>query len=103
MDLLGVFGAAAWVVIGLGGTWFLVTGRKMVLGLPRDIREGRRLRVFGLATVALAVFVISQFLQSRSLFPYGAIAIGLFLAITLALSKNWRRKGRAPDAPAPEA
>jgi hypothetical protein len=102
MDLLGVFGAAAWVVIGLAGAWLMVTGRKMVYGLPRDIREGGRLRVFGLATVALAAFVISQFLQSRSLFPYGAIAIGLFLATALALSINRRSKGRAADVSTPD-
>src|SRR5450759_5203901 len=93
MDLLEILDGAAWVVIGLAGAWLLVTGRKMVYGLPRDIREGGRLRVFGLATVALAAFVISQFLQRRSFSPAGAIAIGLFLAITLALSINRRSKG----------
>lgn len=60
MGAAGLIGFLLWLVLGLAGAWLLVTGRKMVFGLPRDFREGWPVRVFGLACVLMAAFVTYQ-------------------------------------------
>jgi hypothetical protein len=100
VGVVEVLGVGIWAVLGVLGAWWLVTGRKVVFGLPRDIKEGWMLRGFGLAYVALASFLIFQ--ASRGLLsPEGAVLTYLFFAAALiaALGSRWkRRSGESPAA-----
>jgi hypothetical protein len=89
--VLEVLGVALWSVLGLAGAWLLLTGRKMVFGLPKSPREGWPLRAFGLAYLLLAMFLIYQ--ESRGSFsPDGVVFSYVFFAVALAvaLNRRWR-------------
>jgi hypothetical protein len=92
--LLEVLGGASWLALGLAGAWWLLTGRKMIFGLPENIRAGWPLRVFGLAYVLLAAFLIYQAFRG-SFTPDGVVFTYAFFAVALAVALNRRRKQRA--------
>jgi hypothetical protein len=99
---LQVLGIAAWVVFGLAGAWLLLTGRRLIYGLPREIKDGWPLRTFGLLYVLLAAFLIYQF--SRGSFsPDGVVFTYAFFAVALGVYLYGRRKPRAADVSTPEA
>jgi drug/metabolite transporter (DMT)-like permease len=90
VEMLGV---GLWALLGLAGAWWLVTGRKLIYDLPRGIKEGRFLRVMGLAYVLLAAFLIYMALHGS--FSAEAVVLGyLLFAVGLALALNRRRKER---------
>jgi hypothetical protein len=86
----GWIGAAVWLVLGLQALWFATTGRKGVFGLPRDYREGWRVRVFGLAILLLgAVNWIGAYLTSRGVhvrFPQLEGITATFIAVLIILA-----------------
>jgi hypothetical protein len=94
---LEVLGVALWAVLGLAGAWLLLTGRKMIYGLPKGINEGWPLRLFGLAYFALAAFLIYQAFHG-SFSPDGVVLAYAFFGIALALALNRRRKGKRAEA-----
>jgi hypothetical protein len=98
---LEVLGVGLWAVLGLAGAWLLLTGRKTIYGLPKDIREGWRLRVFGLAYFALALFLIYQAFRG-SFSPEGVVFTYAFFGIALVLALNRRRKAPPADAAGPQ-
>ena len=102
MGPAGVIGIVIWLFLGMGGVWLLVTGRKMLFGLPRDFREGWPVRVFGLAYVVMAALVgyggyrASQGLPVQGgidLFGLGAIAFSALLVVLSVLGHR-RTAGR---------
>lgn len=101
---MGLIGFALWLVLGLAGAWLLVTGRKMVFGLPRDYREGWPVQVFGLALVLMAAFVTYQsYRASRGLPVPGGIfyvyGIGGFTVLLVVLAVwGGRRMPRNTEA-----
>jgi len=94
---LVVLGVGLWGVLGLGGAWLLLTGRKTIYGLPKGVREGWPLRLFGLAYVALATFLIYQAFHG-SFSPDGVVLTYVFFGVALVLALNRRRKGKRADA-----
>jgi hypothetical protein len=103
MILVEVLGVVSWVVIGLAGAWFMATGRKVFYGLPRGIREGGPVRIFGLAYAALAGFLFFEWVHNGSFSPQGIIFTYVFFAIAIGVALWQSRKERAGDASAPEA
>jgi peptidoglycan/LPS O-acetylase OafA/YrhL len=104
MGAAGLIGFALWLVLGLAGAWLLVTGRKMVFGLPRDFREGWPVRVFGLAYMLMAAFVTYQSYRASQGSP---VPSGIFFvyiaggfAVLLVVLAVWggRRKARTTEA-----
>jgi len=86
-------GIAVWSVLGLGGAWLLLTGRRTIFGLPKGIREGWRLRLFGLLYFLIAAFLIFQ--ASRGSFsPEGIVFTYAFFAIALVVGLTQRQNTR---------
>ena len=104
MGAAELIGLLLWLVLGLAGAWLLVTGRKMVFGLPGDFREGWPVRVFGLAWVLMAAFVTyERYLASQgSPVPSGIFffyATGGFAVLLVVLSVwGGRRKARTTES-----
>lgn len=92
--MLEVLGVALWSVLGAAGAWFLLTGRRMVFGLPKSPREGWPLRAFGLAYFLLAAFLIYQALRG-SFSADGVVLTYAFFAVALAVTLSGRRRQRA--------
>ena len=101
MGTAGVIALVIWLLLGLAGAWHLITGRKMVFGLPRDFREGWPVRVFGLVNVLLAAFVAYQdYRLSQGLsvpggivFVYTSVTFAVLLVV-LAVLDHRRTAGR---------
>jgi drug/metabolite transporter (DMT)-like permease len=91
--VLEVLGVGLWAVLGLGGAWWLVTGRRLA-GLPRGYREGWPLRVMGLAYVLFPMFLVYEVLQG-SFAPESVIFSYAFFAVALGVYVYHRRKVRA--------
>ena len=86
-----MLGIALWSVLGIGGAWLLLTGHRTIFGLPKGIREGWRLRLFGLLYFLVAAFLIYQ--ASRGSFsPEGIIFSYAFFAVALVVGLTQRRK-----------
>jgi hypothetical protein len=66
----------------------------MIFGLPKDIREGWPLRVFGLAYFLTAVFLIYQ--AFRGSFSQDSVVLAYsFFAVALVVALNRRRTAQA--------
>jgi hypothetical protein len=98
---LEVLGVGLWAVLGLAGAWLLLTGRKMIYGLPKGIRDGWPLRLFGLAYFALAAFLIYQAFRG-SFSPDGVVLTYVFFGVALAVALSRRRKARRTEAGRPQ-
>jgi hypothetical protein len=93
-----VLAVAMWIPLGVFGIWLLVTGRRMIFGLPKGMKEGWQLRVFGLAYVVMAGYVTYRAIHDGTyaadavVFSYvGLIAVALF---ALYRRQKARRVGR---------
>jgi hypothetical protein len=94
MLLLEAMGIALWSVLGLGGVWLLLTGRRTIFGLPKGIREGWRLRAFGALYFLFAAFLIFQ--ASRGSFSPDAVVFAYaFFGVALVVALTQRQKHRA--------
>jgi hypothetical protein len=92
--VLEALGIALWSVLGLGGVWLLLTGRRTIFGLPKGIREGLRLRAFGALYFLLAAFLIFQ--ASRGSFSPDAVVFAYaFFGVALVVVLTQRRRQRA--------
>lgn len=94
MIVLQVLGVGLWTVLGLGGVWWLSTGRTL-FGLPKGRWKGSYLRVMGLAYVLLAVFLIYQVFHG-SFAPEGVVFSYALFAVAIAVYLYERRK--APES-----
>jgi len=99
MIVLEVLGVGLWAVLGLGGAWWLVTGRRLA-GLPKALREGWPMRVMGLAYVLFAVLLISQVFHG-TFYADGVIFSYAFFGVALGAYLYQRRKGRIGAGAAP--
>jgi hypothetical protein len=99
--VLEVLGVGLWAVLGLGGVWWLLTGRRL-FGLPKGRWEGWPLRVMGLAYVLLAGFLIYQVFHG-SFYADGVIFSYALFAVALAVYLYQRRKARTAESPAPDS
>ena len=101
MNTPGWIGLAVWLALGLCGAWWLITGRKMVFGLPRDFREGWPVRVFGLAyTVGAFLVAYGAYRAVRGqaipsvYIPFGMVLLAVVLVVLLV----WGGRRRATTA-----
>ena len=92
MAPLQILGVLAWVVLGLVGVWFLLTGRRFV-GLPRSVREGWRLRGLGLLWIAITGVLIDEAFHG-SYSAQGVVFTYVFVAVAVALYVYRRRTAR---------
>ena len=101
MVVLEVLGVGLWAVLGLGGAWWLLTGRKMIYGLPKGMKEGWPLRVMGSAYFLLATFLIYQAVHG-SVSADSVVGSYAFLAVAFAVYLSRRRKARIAEPTAPQ-
>ena len=101
MVVLEVLGVGLWTVLGLGGVWWLLTGRTL-FGLPKGRWKGSYLRVMGLAYVLLAAYLINQAFHG-SFYADGVIFSYAFFAVALGVYLYQRRKARTAESPAPDS
>jgi hypothetical protein len=94
MALLEVLGVGLWAVLGFAGAWVLITGRKLMYGLPKGIREGWPLRLFGLAYFAVALFLVYQALHG-SFSADSVVFTYAFFCVAGAVALSRRRKAPA--------
>jgi uncharacterized membrane-anchored protein len=98
--VLEVLALALWIPLGVAGVWFLATGR-MILGLPKGLKEGWQLRVFGLAYVLMAGYLTYRAIHDGSFSADGLVA-GYVPLVALVLVAIYRRqKARTKQATAP--
>jgi hypothetical protein len=93
VSMIEVLGVGLWAVLGLAGSWWLLTGRKTIYGLPKGMKEGWPLRVMGLAYVLVALFLIYQAFHG-SFAAEGVIFSYAFFAVALAVYLYQRRRAR---------
>jgi|ERR1700686_38913 len=88
-----------WIPIGVVGFWLLVTGRRMMFGLPKGLKEGRQLRVFGLAYVLAGGYFTYRATRDGS-FVVDGLVMGYAVLIVLALAGlyRWQKASRAGAA-----
>jgi hypothetical protein len=96
--VLEALGIALWSVLGLGGVWLLLTGRRTIFGLPKGIREGWRLRMFGALYFLIAAFLIFQasrgsFSPDAIVFAYGSLGVALVVVLTQMRKQRAGRTG----------
>jgi O-antigen ligase len=85
LDLVGL---VPWVALFVFGAWLVATGRRPISWLPEGIREGWRLRLYGLVCCAFGAFFLYRislggFSTEGIFFSYVALGVGLLTA--------WRR------------
>ena len=98
MLVLEVLALALWIPLGVAGVWLLATGR-LILGLPKWLKEGWRLRVFGLAYVLMAGYLVYRAIHDGS-FSAGGLVAGYVAVVALVLVAIYRRqKGRNSALP----
>jgi hypothetical protein len=92
---LEVLALALWIPLGLTGLWFFVTGRR-IFGLPKGLKEGSMLRVFGLIYFLMAGYVSYRAIRDGS-FAADGVVLGYALVIALGLTalNRWRKARRA--------
>jgi hypothetical protein len=96
--VLEVLALALWIPLGLVGLWFLVTGRKIIYGLPRGLKEGWQMRVFGLAYTLMTGYISFLAIRDGSVAADGVV-IGYVALIGVVLYALYRRqKARRAEA-----
>jgi hypothetical protein len=99
---LEVVALALWIPVGVTGLWFFVTGRR-IFGLPKGLKEGSMLRVFGLIYFLVAGYVSYLAIHAGS-FAADGLVLGYALVVALGLTvlNRWRKARRA-EAVGPRA
>jgi hypothetical protein len=97
--VLEVLGVGLWAVLGLGGVWWLMTGRRL-FGLPKGQWVGWPLRAMGLAYVLLAAFLINQVFHG-TFYADGVVFSYALFAVAIAVYLYQRRKARIAGTSAP--
>ena len=99
MVVLEVLALALWIPLGVAGVWLLATGRK-ILGLPKWLKEGWQLRVFGLAYFVIAGYLTYRAIHDGSFSADGLVA-GYVAVVALVLVAIYRRQ-KARNAALPD-
>jgi hypothetical protein len=85
-----------WIPLGLIGLWLLMTGRKMIYGLPKGLKEGWQLRVFGLAYVLMTGYISYRAIRDGSVAADGVfMGYAVVLAVALVALYRGRKANRA--------
>jgi hypothetical protein len=93
-----VLGLVLWALLGLLGSWFLVTGRKAFFDLPTGMKEGRALRLMGLGYVLAAGWLI--YLGVRGSFSAEGLVLGyIFFLGGLGFAEYRSRKAARGSEP----
>jgi hypothetical protein len=85
---LELLGLGPWVVLFVFGTWLVLTGRRPIPWLPEGIREGWRLRVYGLVCCVVGAFFVYRVILG-TFSPEGIFFS--YLALGVAVLTAWRR------------
>jgi hypothetical protein len=87
-----------YVPLAVAGLWLLVTGRRMIFGLPKGMKEGWQLRAFGAVYVLGSSWVIYRAIHDGT---YAADAIVFAYVALFAVAGIFvyrRRKARRAEA-----
>jgi hypothetical protein len=98
LELLAV---AFWTPIGVFGFWILMTGRRL-FGLPKWLKEGWQLRVFGLICALMAGYFSYRAVRDGSYAPDGLIGGYTALVIGALVALYRRQKTRRSEAVGPQ-
>jgi hypothetical protein len=89
--VLELLALALWIPLGVFGLWLLVTGRPMFFELPKGLKEGWQLRVFGLAYLVMAGYLTYRAIHDGSFSADGLVA-GYVALVALVLVALYRRR-----------
>ncbi len=89
MVVLEVLALALWIPLGVVGVWLLATGR-MIFGLPKGLKEGWQLRVFGLAYSLMAGYLSYRAVHDGT-FSADGVVFGYVALVALVLVAFYRR------------
>jgi hypothetical protein len=98
--VLEVLALALWIPLGVAGVWFLATGR-MILGLPKGLKEGWQLRVFGLAYFLMAGYLTYRAIHDGSFSADGLVPTAAAVVALVLVALYRRRKAQTKQATAP--
>ena len=101
--VLRLLGLGLWLFLGVVGAWLLFTGRRIIFGLPKGLKEGLPLRLFGLVYLAAAVWLTYRLVQG-SFAPESIVFAYVSLGIVVLVAAfGYRRKARASAAAGPRS
>jgi hypothetical protein len=95
--ILEVLALALWIPLGVAGVWLLATGR-MIFGLPKWLKEGWQLRVFGLAYFVMAGYLTYRAIHDGS-FSADGVVFGYVALVALVLVAIYRRQKAKTQLP----
>jgi hypothetical protein len=98
--VLEVLALALWIPLGVAGVWLLATGR-MIFGLPTWLKEGWQLRVFGLAYVLMAGYLVYRAIHDGSFSADGLVGGYVAVVAVVLVALYRRRKAQTKQATAP--
>lgn len=100
--MLELLALALWIPLGVAGVLLLATGRRTIFGLPKGLKEGWQLRVFGLAYSLMAGYLIYRAIHDGS-FSADGLVFGYVALVALVLVAFYRwRKARVTEAAGPQ-
>lgn len=85
---LELLGLGPWVVLLVFGAWLVLTGRRPIPWLPEGVREGWRLRLYGLVCCVVGAFFVYR-VTLGTFSPEGIFFS--YLALGVAVLTAWRR------------
>ena len=97
LEVLRLLGLVLWLFVAVAGAWLLLTGRHVIFGLPKGIRDGWPMRMFGLVYFLAGTYFSYRVIQG-SFTPEG-IVFG-FVSLVAVVLVAWR-KARIQEATEP--
>jgi hypothetical protein len=97
VEMLRVVALILWLSVAVFGSWLLLTGRHVIFGLPKGIRDGWPMRMFGLVYCAAGAYFSFSVIQG-SFTPEG-IAFGYVSLVSVILAGWWKARTQGGVTP----
>ena|ERR1700674_2203921 len=90
VEMLRVLAFVLWLFVAIVGAWLLLTGRHVIFGLPKGIRDGWPMRMFGLVYFLAGTYFSFRVIQG-SFTPEG-IVFGYVSLVAVILVGWWKAR-----------